>query len=109
MTSPRQSVVDTGHGLRVEFSRSAQPAPPYSGRPHDDVPELDVRTVPHAIRQAAVFDAFDCVTPGASLDLIAPHDPVPLLWQLRDRAQGALHVRYLDRGPQTWRIRLTRS
>ena len=73
------------------------------------VPELDVRTVPHALRRAAVFAAFDAVAPGACLDLVAPYEPVPLLWQLRDRVDGALHVTYLDRGPQAWRVRLTRG
>jgi uncharacterized protein (DUF2249 family) len=82
---------------------------PRQTSPNDGVPELDVRTVPHAIRRATVYGAFDAIAPGASMDLVAPHDPVPLLWQLRDRAQGALHVTYLDRGPQAWRVRLTRG
>lgn len=72
------------------------------------VPELDVRAVPHAIRHATVFGAFDAVPAGSSLDLVAPHDPVPLLRQLTDRTPSGLAVDYLESGPEFWRVRLTR-
>lgn len=70
------------------------------------VPVLDVRTIPHAIRHATVFGAFDSILPGNSLDLVAPHNPLPLLAQLADRAP--LDVEYLVEGPEEWRLRLTR-
>jgi len=73
------------------------------------VPELDVRAVPHAIRHATVFGAFDAIPAGGSLLLIAPHDPLPLLSQLGDRAGGALTVSYEQRGPEAWRLLLTRG
>lgn len=79
------------------------------GETDDDEPELDVRAVPHAIRHATVFGAFDAVAPGASMVLVAPHDPLPLLAQLRERNGGSLGVDYLERGPDAWRLRLTRS
>jgi uncharacterized protein (DUF2249 family) len=78
---------------------------------HDDaaIPVLDVRSVPHAIRHATVFGAFDAVPEGGSLLLVAPHDPLPLLRQLSARAGGALAVDYEERGPDAWRLRLTRA
>jgi uncharacterized protein (DUF2249 family) len=78
---------------------------------HDDteIPVLDVRAVPHAIRHATVFGAFDAVPDGGSLLLVAPHDPLPLLRQLSARAGGALAVDYEERGPDAWRLRLTRA
>lgn len=72
-------------------------------------PELDARLVPHKIRHATVFGALDAVALGASLVLLAPHDPVPLLDQLQQRAPGAFSVDYLDRGPETWRLLITRQ
>ncbi|WP_137724134.1 DUF2249 domain-containing protein [Prescottella subtropica] len=76
---------------------------------HDpDIPELDVRTIPHAIRHATVFGAFDAVTPGESMILIAHHDPIPLLRQLAQRTDGHLEVTYEQRGPEAWRLMLTR-
>lgn len=72
------------------------------------VPELDVRAVPHAIRHATVFGALSAIPVGGSLDLVAPHDPKPLLAQIADREPGVT-VRYLDEGPDAWRLRLTRA
>lgn len=71
-------------------------------------PVLDVRAVPHAIRHATVFGAFDAIPAGAAMVLVAPHDPVPLLRQLHDRTSGRIAVEYLESGPQAWRLRLTR-
>lgn len=73
------------------------------------VPELDVRAVPHAIRHATVFGALDAVPARGSLVLVAPHDPVPLLDQIRARTNGAFAVAYEQRGPEAWRLRLTRQ
>ena len=44
--------------------------------------ELDVRAVPHAIRNATVFGALEAVQPGGAMVLVAPHDPLPLLAQV---------------------------
>lgn len=71
-------------------------------------PELDARPVPHAIRHATVFGALDAVRQGRSLVLVAPHDPIPLLRQLEGREPGAFAVDYLQRGPEAWRLLLTR-
>lgn len=73
-----------------------------------DLPELDARTVPHAIRHATIFGALDAVRPGGGMVLVAPHDPLPLLRQLEDRAPGAYSVDYLERGPEAWRLRFVR-
>lgn len=79
------------------------------GHDDDEIPVLDVREVPHAIRHATVFGAFDAVPAGGSLLLVAPHDPLPLLRQLSARSGGALAVDYEERGPEAWRLRLTRA
>ena len=72
-----------------------------------DVPELDVRSVPHALRHATVFGALDAVPAGAAMVLIAPHDPLPLLAQIEDRSPGTFSVEYLERGPEAWRLQLS--
>ncbi|OBK11716.1 DUF2249 domain-containing protein [Mycobacterium asiaticum] len=72
----------------------------------DDDLVLDVREVPHSIRHATVFGAFDAVPPGGALVLVAPHDPIPLLHQLNGRTSGRLEVQYEQRGPDAWRLRL---
>lgn len=78
-----------------------------SGEP--ELPVLDARTVPHALRHATVFGALDAVAPGRGMVLVAPHDPLPLLAQVEQRQPGAFAVDYLERGPEAWRVRLVRS
>ncbi|USQ82069.1 DUF2249 domain-containing protein [Ornithinimicrobium faecis] len=73
------------------------------------VPELDVRAIPHAIRHATVFGALSAVKVGGAMDLVAPHDPKPLLAQIADREAGAIDVEYLVPGPEAWTLRLTRT
>ena len=74
---------------------------------HDDgTPVLDVRTIPHAIRHAAIFGAFEAIAPGGSIVLVAPHAPVPMLTQLARRA--AIDVEYLVEGPTEWHVKVTR-
>jgi uncharacterized protein (DUF2249 family) len=69
---------------------------------------LDVREVPHKIRHATVFGAYDAVPPGRTLVLVAPHDPLPLLRQLAQR-DPHVEVAYEQRGPDAWRLRLRRG
>ena len=73
------------------------------------LPELDARVIPHAIRHATIFGALDGVSPGRGLVLVAPHDPVRLLAQLENRAPGAFTIKYLQRGPESWRLSMVRA
>lgn len=103
---------DHGH---ADHDHAAVPTAPATGscgcggHDGDETPVLDVRSLPHAIRHATVFGAFDAVPAGGSLLLVAPHDPLPLLRQLSARSGGALAVDYEERGPDAWRLRLTRA
>lgn len=74
-----------------------------------ELPVLDVRPVPHAIRHATVFGALDSLRPREGLVLVAPHDPSPLLAQIRERSGDRFAVRYLQRGPDEWRLQLVFS
>jgi uncharacterized protein (DUF2249 family) len=73
-----------------------------------DAPVLDARAIPHAIRHAAIFGALDSLSSGEALVLVAPHDPLPLLAQARDRYPDGIGVEYLQSGPDAWHIRLER-
>lgn len=107
-------------GIPAELGAPAQAAGPAAhghghghggcgcGEADEELPELDVRDIPHAIRHATVFGAFDAVPAGGSMLLVAPHDPIPLLHQLAERSGGRLAVGYEERGPEAWRLRLTR-
>jgi len=70
---------------------------------------LDTRQIPHAIRHATIFGALGAIAPGFSLDLIANHNPLPLLSQLEERRPDDFEVEYVDDGPEVWRLRFTRN
>lgn len=77
---------------------------------HDEgLPELDVQTIPHAIRHAAIFGAIESLVPGGGLILSATHDPVPLLLQLQAKHGDLYAAEYLDQGPERWRIEIRRT
>lgn len=78
------------------------------GESHSGDPVLDARTIPHAIRHAAIFGALDSLKSGAAMELIAPHEPLPLLAQIDKRYDGGFEVSYLEQGPEQWRLRLAR-
>lgn len=71
-----------------------------------EAPVLDVRTIPHQIRHATIHGAFDAISPGSSLVLVAPHKPLPLLAELEQRFP--IEVDYLQEGPQEWHLLITR-
>ncbi len=70
---------------------------------------LDVRLIPHAVRHAAIFGALGSIAPGFSIDLVADHNPLPLLAQLDEKHPGDFTVTYLDDGPEVWKLHLTRQ
>lgn len=76
---------------------------------HDEeLPELDVQEIPHAVRHSALFGVLDGLAVGRGVVFSATHDPVPLLTQLEERSPGAFEVNYLDRGPERWRLKFVR-
>lgn len=68
---------------------------------------LDARTIPHAVRHGAVLGAVDQLKPGMSMVLVAPHDPLPLLEQMRERFGDRVGVDYESKQSQEVRVRLT--
>lgn len=75
----------------------------------EETPTLDVRPIPRSIRHATVIGALSAIRPGRSLDLVAPHDPQPLLRQVEGLEPGVWSVEYLVPGPDAWTLRLTRA
>lgn len=73
------------------------------------VPELDARTIPHALRHGAILGSLSRVPQGGAMVLVAPHDPLPLLDEIARVEAGAIDVSYLEKGPEAWRLQLTRA
>ena len=70
---------------------------------------LDVRETPPPQRHPAIFGAFQRLSPGTSFVLVNDHDPKPLFYQFQAEHTGEFTWEYLEKGPETWRVRIGRS
>jgi uncharacterized protein (DUF2249 family) len=70
---------------------------------------LDARSIPHAIRHATILGALGSLRPGFSMDLIAPHDPLPLLAQVDREFDHGFEQSYVERAPEKCVVRFTRK
>ena len=70
---------------------------------------LDVRTITPRERHPRIFQLFDSLEVGEAFELINDHDPKPLYYQFQADRPGQLDWQYLEQGPETWRVRITRA
>jgi uncharacterized protein (DUF2249 family) len=69
---------------------------------------LDIREVPRPLRHPMIFAKFDALPVGGELRLINDHDPIPLNRQFERMRPAQARWEYDQRGPQIFRIRVTR-
>lgn len=69
---------------------------------------LDVRALPPPRRHQLIFGRLDELDRGAAITLVNDHDPKPLYYQLEATRPGHFSWDYLEQGPQTWRVRVSR-
>ena len=69
---------------------------------------LDVRPIPPREKHPAIFSTFDALAPGDYFVLVNDHDPVPLRYQFDFERAGQVGWEYLERGPELWRVKISR-
>jgi uncharacterized protein (DUF2249 family) len=70
--------------------------------------ELDVRVLPPRDKHPAIFRAVDSLAAGGELVLVNDHDPLPLRYQLDAERPNAFDWSYEAKGPEEWRVRISR-
>lgn len=70
---------------------------------------IDVRTIIPRERHPLLFKTFDELVAGESFELVNDHDPKPLYYQFMAERPGQLGWEYLEEGPETWRVVLTKQ
>jgi uncharacterized protein (DUF2249 family) len=70
---------------------------------------IDVRTIIPRERHPLIFRTFDALEPGQAFELVNDHDPKPLYYQLTAERPGQLEWRYLQQGPEVWRVHVGRT
>ncbi len=74
-----------------------------------DVQELDVTKIEPRQKHPTIFRTFDALDEGESFVLVNDHDPKPLRYQFQAERPDAFDWEYLEQGPGTWKVRLTRN
>lgn len=69
---------------------------------------IDLREVSPRERHTLIFKRFDALNVGEALELVNDHDPVPLRYQLQNRAADQFDWRMLQAGPDLWRVCITK-
>jgi uncharacterized protein (DUF2249 family) len=70
---------------------------------------IDVRPMPPRERHPTIFRTWDGLAAGGSILLVNDHDPVPLYYQFAAEYAGEFRWEYLDKGPEVWRVRISRG
>ncbi len=73
------------------------------------VQELDITQVVPREKHPTIFRTFDALAPGQSFILINDHDPRPLQYQFNFERPEQYGWEYLEEGPVTWKVRLTKT
>ncbi len=70
--------------------------------------QLDVRPLAPRERHPLIFSTFGALAVGQAMELVNDHDPKPLYYQFQAEMPGAFSWDYLEEGPETWRVAITR-
>jgi len=71
---------------------------------------LDVRAVEPKDRFERIMTAWAALAPGGTLELTVDHDPKCMYYTLKaTHGDHAFDFVYLEDGPETWRVRVTRT
>ncbi|ROZ78156.1 DUF2249 domain-containing protein [Ramlibacter sp. WS9] len=69
---------------------------------------IDVRTIPPRERHPLIFSTFGALKTGTAMELVNDHDPKPLYHQFQAQMPDAFTWDYLEQGPDTWRVAITK-
>lgn len=74
-----------------------------------EIPLIDVRTLVPSERHPRIFGMLTSLEPGAAMQVASDHDPRPLHYQIESRYPEQFDWEYLEQGPLTWRVEITRA
>jgi len=62
---------------------------------------------PH-LKHKVIFETFGKLQPSESMLLVNDHDPVPLRYQFDAMHPGQFSWEYIEQGPQTFQVKISR-
>lgn len=74
--------------------------------PHN---ELDVTVIPPRDKHPTIHRRLEALAVGESLVILNDHDPRPLRFEIEGDHPGKYGWKYLEEGPETWRVEIDRQ
>ena len=71
--------------------------------------ELNVINIIPRERHPLIFKTFDELKKGESFMLVNDHDPKPLYYQFLHEREGLFSWEYIEQGPETWKVKITKT
>jgi len=71
--------------------------------------ELNVKDIVPRERHPLIFRTFDELEKGDSFVLVNDHDPKPLYYQFLHEREGQFAWKYVQEGPDEWKVQLTKN
>lgn len=72
----------------------------------ENITELDLREVPVIERHPRIFESWEELEPGSTLQIVNDHDPKPLHYQFEGEYKDAYEWEYVNKGPEEWRVNI---
>lgn len=100
---------------KVEITKTAEPAGTATAsfdnaaKRGSDVYELNVTLLEPRRKHPTIFEHFDALREGESFKILNDHDPKPLYYQMLGERGNIFHWQYLEKGPQWWRVLITKN
>lgn len=69
---------------------------------------IDVRAIAPRDRHPLIFQMFRSLGTSGTMEIVNDHDPKRLYYQLQAEQSGQFAWDYLERGPEVWRVRITK-
>src|SRR5687768_8897205 len=69
---------------------------------------FDVRPIPCRVKHAQIFQRWFELPVGQYFILLNDHDPMPLRYQCEAEFSGAFSWEYLERGPDEFRVKISK-
>jgi uncharacterized protein (DUF2249 family) len=98
-------LVNTGEPAPATASLGSRPHEWY---PLTQAPVIDMDRLPGALGADAVLERLQGLNRGEQVEIQSSSDPSPLWRRLNRAYAGDFAVTYLERGPQRWRLKITR-
>ncbi len=69
---------------------------------------VDARVLPIPQKHPTIFQTFEALGVGEAMLLVNDHDPKPLYYQFAAERTGQFAWRYLENGPEVWKVEIRR-